>query len=191
MTTNRLDPTGLTLDVCTRREGVLARVGHDLRIRATGVRLEHDASGLVVAVPVSGLGVVAVRTPRGDDATKLSSADRATIERHLREDVLDAASHPEIVASVRARAEGRAVAARIVLVLRGSRQELDLTLHRSTDGAWAGAVTFAPSRFGIAPFRAMMGALRVADEVTTDVRVAATLAARLSEALGVETAQGS
>ena len=37
----------------------------------------------------------------------------------------------------------------------------------------------------------MMGALRVADEVTIDVRVAATLAARLSEALGVETAQGS
>jgi len=192
MSAQPIESTGVRVDLCTRREGLLSRVGHDLRFRARAIHLTlGDDGALRVVIPADAIGVVAVRTPGGDDTARPSASDRATIEKHLRDDVLAARQHPEVTATGTVHATASGVRFDGALTLRGTQRPVRLSLAPTAHGALAGTHTLSTTAFGIPPFRAMMGALRVADDVVVEVTVDATAAERLAAALAVAPGQGS
>jgi len=159
-----------TIHVFTFKEGLLAAAAHDLRLRFEGFtcHLEGEAVRVVVALnslrvdgPVRG-GVV---RPEEYDARR-----RAEIEGITRREVLRADRFPT------ATFEGRAVTAaggydvRGTLTLAG--REGALSFGVKEDGArYRATFELHPSHWGIAPYSAALGTIRVQDRVRIEVAV--------------------
>ncbi|MCC6215412.1 MAG: YceI family protein [Polyangiaceae bacterium] len=157
----------------TRRRGLLARVGHDLllRVESFEVRLEGDrvtAHADAASLRVTGAIDAAERV----DTAALGARDRADIEKNLNRDVLGSARWPRIsYEGTWDRGPGRVTGE---LTLCGERHPLELAV-RVLDGRALARVELTPSRWGIRPYRALLGALEVEDRVTLriDLRAAA------------------
>lgn len=180
MTGHALDPAGSELRVWTYKEGLLSRVAHDLRLRATrlegSARIDGDRVACEVAVPVAGLRVEG-QVARGA-VVPLGEKDHREIEGNLRSPrVLDAAAHPD----VRFRGEGRREGGRLglsgELTIRGAARPLavDVTLEPAGGDALRarGEVRLRQTDWGIEPYRALLGALKVQDgvRITFDLRI--------------------
>lgn len=163
------DPDNSECRIYTRRAGVLSAIGHDLAL-AVGryevdvedsplrVRARFDASSLRVLGAVHGGAV---------DADTLSARDRTQIERHIADDVLEAGRYP-YVEFASTEVEPGASVYRIRGRLRLHGQERAIAFSAPSNGERAEAeVTIHQPDFGITPFRAFGGALRV----HADVRV--------------------
>jgi hypothetical protein len=154
----KLDPARTRLTVRTRVEGLLAAVAHSLELRAGGLRGELQEQSGRIEVPVAGLRVVgAIKHGRVDpDAPSL--ADKAEIERRIREVVFDRAERVEVAVALsgsRASFEVRAP--------HGS-QRVGCALRR--EGARvSGTCTLSLAALGIAPVKLPLGTGRVADAV--------------------------
>ena len=170
----RYDASSAECWVFTFKEGLLSPVAHDLRLRVGSFSIEvAEGAGSVVAS--FDLGSLSVDTPMRDGApnpSALSAADKLKIAGQIREDVLDSARHPVATfrsSSVVARADGgydltgeltlhgvtKPLSARTTLV--SGRQQLDLNLHQPD--------------FGITPYRAMLGTLKIRADVQIRVTV--------------------
>lgn len=170
----RYDPSSAECWVFTFKEGLLSPVAHDLRLRVGSFWIEvAEGAGSVVAS--FDLGSLTVDTPMKEGAPNpnaLSPADKLKIASQIREDVLHSARYPEAKfrsSSVTARADGgydltgeltlhgvtKLLVARTSLV--SGRQQLELTLHQP--------------EFGIAPFRAMLGTLKIRADVQIRITV--------------------
>jgi hypothetical protein len=168
-----LVPDASSLSVWTEKEGLLSPVAHDLEILATGITvvatLEGGRFSVKLAVPVAGLRVRGA-VKRGV-VSPLSAKDTAEVEKTMRGTVLDAAKTPEIVYA----AEGTVGADLDVsgdLSLNGKTLPLPVSVHVSAmaDGTRderrvEGVVRFKQTAFGVKPYSAMLGTLRVKDEV--------------------------
>lgn len=173
-----------TLAVHTRRRGLGAMAGHDLTIEATrwqgtikvaGGRLER----VELAVDARGF---AVREGSGG-AKPLTDKDRAEIKANIEGKVPDASTHPQIrFWSVEAADVGREPArgtATVVgdLELVGRARPLSVHVEAETSGSGRlrthATATIRQSEWGIKPYTAFRGALKVADDV--EVGVVSTL----------------
>jgi polyisoprenoid-binding protein YceI len=160
--------------VFTFKEGLLSPVAHDLRLRLTNFSLDVDAAGTAVVASFD-TSSLRVDTPMKDGAenpTALSAADKEKIAGQIRDDVLHSAKHPEAKfrsSSVSARGDGgydlqgeltlHGVSKRIDAQTRlvAGRQQLELTLHQPD--------------FGITPYRAMLGTLKIRADVIVRITV--------------------
>lgn len=176
--TYALGPRSGRLLVLTGRVGLGAKAGHDLTIEVTRWRGEAvvapgDPAGCRVTVEVD---AASLRVREGTGGVKaLTDGDRVEIEKIMREKVLRAAEHPSITFRS-TRVEGGPEAFRV---------EGDLTIAGVTrpvrvDGALAegrarGRACVAQSHWGIRPYSAFLGALKLRDEVEVifDVRLRA------------------
>lgn len=146
------------LHVYTWREGLLARVGHDLRLSARRFAVGREGDHFVVRVPAEALAV--------DGAMKdgrlepMSDKDRHDIEAAMRDEVLQARLYPSI--QFRGEILGSHVSGE--LTLHGQTHPLSVPIVAATERV-RGEVEFAPSRWGIHPYRALLGALRLEDRV--------------------------
>jgi polyisoprenoid-binding protein YceI len=160
--------------VFTFKEGLLSPVAHDLRLRISRFSIEIDAANsvLVARFDTSSLSVDTPMKDGVENPSALSAADRAKIAGQIREDVLHSAQHPEAKfrsTAVIARADGgydiqgelslhgvsKSLAAQTRVV--AGRQQLELTLHQPD--------------FGITPYRAMLGTLKIRANVLVRVTV--------------------
>ncbi len=155
------------LRLYTFREGALSAVGHDLALRATRwqVELDRDARRVAARVESPSVEVICARRDGADDHGRLSTGDRAKIEASLRGEVLRCGRYAEV------RFEGRWEGddPRVVegaLTLCGVTRPLVVRLRREAGRLVCEATVHQPT-WGITPFRAMLGALRV----QADVRV--------------------
>ncbi len=161
--------------VLTRKEGLMAAVGHDLRLQVTRLTLDitDDWTGVDARFDLASLRVVTAVKDGVDTPEALSPADKLKIEETVRDTVLHTDSHPEAhFFARRITRNGPAV------VVTG-----DLTLHGKTHGVtargalqgtrWTLEATLHQPHWGITPYRAMLGALRIKDDVTVRVSVPA------------------
>ncbi|MGE0711961.1 MAG: YceI family protein [Planctomycetota bacterium] len=178
MTAWDLDPSRSELLLWTEKEGLLSRVAHDLCLAASDytARLEEREGALEVVVRVQVASLRVRGHVRGGEVTPLSAKDHAEIERNLcSTDVLDAGRFP----ALEWRGQGALGAGGVVrcageLSLRGRTAPLACEgrlLREEGLVRVEGQVSFAQTRFGIRPFRAMMGALKVKDEVRVTWRL--------------------
>jgi polyisoprenoid-binding protein YceI len=165
----RYDENSGTCEVFTLREGVLSAVGHDLKLRATRFAIEVDAQSVRALFDLSSLRVVAAMRGGREDPAALSARDRREIEQACAGEVLEAHKFPEatfVSSEVRATPDGWMV--RGTLSLHGRTLEGEFDVRREGDRAVA-RVDLDVRRFGIKPYSAMLGALRVQPRVSVVV----------------------
>ena len=157
--------------VFTFTEGLLAGVAHDLKLRVTEFTIESDpASGAVLAtLEPSTLRVVCAMHDGVEDPEALSAHDHREIEHHIALEVLQPARYGEL------RFEGHLAEPGLLhgtLTLHGQMVELEVPVRREGSD-WLAEVRLDQREWGIKPYRAMLGALRVQAEVVVRVRVPA------------------
>lgn len=158
--THSIGPSNGSLRVKTGREGAAAKAGHDLVLEVTSwdatveggdnpsIKLTADPGSIEV---VSGTG----------GAKALTDKDRGEIKKSMSSKVLG--SSPITFQST----EVSDSAARGDLSIAGSSSSVNVPLNVNGGGI-SGSVTLSQNEFGIKQFKALMGALKVSDQVTVE-----------------------
>jgi polyisoprenoid-binding protein YceI len=163
--THRFGPDNASLRVRTYREGLAAKAGHDLVIDVT----RWDATVAIAAEPDGSTiernadpGSLEVREGlRG--VKPLTDKDRAEIRKNIDAKVLG--GHPIGFRSTDVRVDEARLTVEGELTMAGSTRPLTAHLTVADGGAISGTITLKQSDWGIRPYRGLMGALKVRDEV--------------------------
>jgi polyisoprenoid-binding protein YceI len=150
----RFGPDTGSLEVHTYREGVAAKVGHDLIIEVTKWTASDD--GGVLELTADPRSLVVREGNRG--VKPLTDKDRASIKKTIEKDILGGQEIRFASKSV----EGGTVKGDLTIA--GSTQPVEFDLHRDGDRARA-TISVVQTRWGIKPYRGFMGALKVRDDV--------------------------
>lgn len=160
--------------VFTGRDGILSSVGHDLKLAVTRFSIAGRASpgGLIEAsFDTASLRVVAVWGPDGEDRARPSASDRAKIERSIQDAVLESARFPTAsFVSTAVTREGDGFVLEGALTLHGTTRTVRTRVVADGDH-YECRVALDQRDFGITPYRAFFGGLRVAAVVHVVVRV--------------------
>lgn len=160
--TQTFGPHNATLTVATGRSGAAAKAGHDLRIEVTEWSATVQGSERPVIELTAHPGSLKVREANGG-VTPLSNRDRAKIERTIAEDVLKRAAIA--FRSTAVEAAGGRFTVHGELELAGKRGPIAFELTGEAGGRLAGRATVTQTDWGIKPYSAMLGALKVRDDV--------------------------
>ena len=160
----RFGPENATLTVRTKRTGAASKAGHDLVIEVTSwsATLDLDADpALTLTADARSLRVL--------DGTggvqALDDRDKAGIAQTIDEEVFEGTAiefrSTRVEAGDPIRVEGE-------LELRGERRPIAFELV-SRDGRFTGTAVVKQSDWGMKPYTALFGTLKVADEVQVGV----------------------
>lgn len=159
-------------NVYSFKEGLLSAVGHDVKLRVTDFELSVEPRGPKGVFEAGSLEVVCAMSDGRENPGALSDSDRATIEGYVRGDILQSDEHPEIVwetTSLRRvnestlQVEGR-------LTLHGRTKPVKAKVEAVGD-RWVTRVRIRQPDFGIKPFKALMGALKIKPVVEVKLSV--------------------
>jgi polyisoprenoid-binding protein YceI len=163
--TYRLGPSDGTLSVRTRRTGAVAKAGHDLRLEVSAweatlevgedTRLELTADGTSLRVREGTGGMQA-----------LDDGDMANIETTIDDEVLKRGAIA--FRSTRAAQTPGGLSVEGDLTLLGATRPIAFDVAVA-DGTLTAAAIVKQTDFGIKPYSALFGALKVADEVTVEL----------------------
>ncbi|NDP43071.1 MAG: YceI family protein [Aromatoleum sp.] len=176
----RVDPVRSLVVIEVRRAGSLAQFGHD------HVVASHDVAGIIAPdegradlyLPLDALVVdePVLRAEAGFD-TQPSAADIAGTRRNMLEKVLETDRHPYALIAVNdLGAGGSARQLRVALTLHGTTSSVDAATQFERAGeevSVTGTLAIDQSRFGIAPFSVLGGAIAVQDRVNITFRIRA------------------
>lgn len=168
--TYALGPETATLTVRTGRRGAIAKAGHDLRIeveawRAT-VALGADLSQTTLELSAD---PHSLRVREGSGGMQsLDADDRAGISQTIDEEVLKGSA---IVFGSRevALADNGGLFVTGDLELSGTRHPISFNLQVSDDGQVSGSAVVKQTEWGMKPYTALFGTLKVADEVHVSI----------------------
>ena len=167
--TYEFGPSNGQMIVKTKREGLGKKVGHDLIIdvtnwnatavvgddpESTTITANADASSFEVREGVGGV-------------KPLSEGDKADIKKNITKKIL---TNPDISFqsnSVQV-SDGSATVSGDLTIM-GNTQPAEMQLTDAGGGKVKATMTVVQSTFGVKPFTAMMGALKVADSVTVEI----------------------
>lgn len=154
--------------VFTFKEGLLSPIAHDLRIKITrfSIQVDEAAGSLSATFDTASLRVDTPMKDGQENPSALSDGDKEKIAGQIRDDVLHSSKHPEArfqSRSLQKQADGsyiiegdltlhgttKPISGRTSVV--GGKQQLDLALNQPD--------------FGITPYKAMMGTLKIAPEL--------------------------
>jgi hypothetical protein len=167
---HRLGPNDATLVVRVYRDGVASRIGHDLVLEVTDwtatLTIGEESSFELRADPTT------LRVREALHGLKpLSDKDQADILRNIEQKVLG----PEAITfrSRRVAAEGDRLAITGDLTVAGATRPVEAEATVGADGEAETTIALTQSDWGIKPYRGLMGALKVRDEV--EIALAARL----------------
>jgi len=157
--------------VFTFKEGALSALAHDLEIAVGRFSIDVSAELAVDATFEAGSLTVlhAIKDGRPHD---VATGDKHKIEKNLRDDVLDARRYPEIrFRAAKAIPDGDGFALTGELTLHGKTRPLALKT-RLVEGKQVAEVTLHQPDFGIKPFSAMLGTLKIKPDLKVRVSLA-------------------
>jgi polyisoprenoid-binding protein YceI len=155
------------------KDGFLARLAHDLKLQVERFSIEVDDTThqIKATFDPSSVQVACARIDGRDDRSTLSKGDKKKIYDNVTKDVLRTRKHPEIrfdSTNVVERGEGFAVEG--TLQLYGKSRNIQTSLRADGD-RWVAELTLHQPDFGIKPFSAALGALKVKPDVMVRVSV--------------------
>jgi YceI-like domain len=154
----------MTLLVKTFREGFAAKAGHDLVLEVTRWESSVDDQSIELAVDPRSLEV-----REGVGGVKpLTDGDRAEIRKNIDDKVLR--RQPIAFRSTSVARDGDQLVVSGDLTMAGTTRPLTARLQVDGDRI-TGTIPLTQSDWGIKPYRGMMGALRVRDDVEVVVDV--------------------
>jgi polyisoprenoid-binding protein YceI len=160
--------------VFTFKEGLLSAVAHDLKLRLTSFSIEVDGDRVKATFAAASIEVVTARKDGVDVPGAVSDSDKKTIAENARDDVLATRKHPTIsFASTKVEASGDAHRVEGQLTLHGATRPVAFTTKIEGDREIA-EVTLHQPDWGITPYKAMLGTLRIQPDVRVRVAIPRT-----------------
>ena len=157
-----LGPDNATLRVKTGRSGAASAAGHDLLLEVTSWEATldvGDAPALALTADATSLQVV-----QGTGGMKaLDDGDKADIRKSIDKDVLKKKAISFRSTSVAQSDGGLSVTGDLELA--GKSHPVTFDLAVGDDGALSGSAKIKQTDFGMKPYSALFGALKVTDEV--------------------------
>jgi polyisoprenoid-binding protein YceI len=159
---HKLGPSDGTLSVRTGRTGAVAKAGHDLRLEVTAWEATVDAGRIELTADATSL-----RVREGTGGMKaLDDGDRANIETTIDDEVLKRAPIVFRSTQVDETPGGLRVQGELTLLGRTAPIAFDVAVD---GGTLTTEATVKQTDFGIKPYSALFGALKVADEVKVEL----------------------
>jgi polyisoprenoid-binding protein YceI len=155
-----LGPDGATLLVKTYREGVAAMAGHDLVIEVTRWEANVDLAAGTIELSADPRSLEVREGLRG--VKPLTDRDRGEIRKNIDDKVLR--GRPITFRSRVVRSDG-GLHVEGDLTMAGTTRPITADLSRDADGRVSGTISLTQSEWGIRPYRGLMGALKVRDDV--------------------------
>jgi polyisoprenoid-binding protein YceI len=108
-------------------------------------------------------------------AAELSAGDRVEIERVIRSRILATDKYPRARLEARVKRVGSSAELDGELELVGQRRRVTFQAERAAQAPheWQARVDLVPSRWGIRPYTALLGAIRLADRIQVVARLQA------------------
>jgi polyisoprenoid-binding protein YceI len=160
-----LDPSSAEVLVFTFKEGLLSAVAHDLKLRVTKFGIDVEGDRVRAEFDPSSLRVVNAMKDGRDDAGALPAFAHGEIEKNIVNDVLEPKRYPEIrfetTSITDAQVTGR-------LTLHGKTKEVT-GARKDAGGKKVAEFRLDQRDFGIKPYSAMLGTLKVKPEVVVRV----------------------
>ena len=158
--THTIGPSNGSLKVKTGREGAAAKAGHDLVIGVNSWEATvegGDSPSITLTADPASMEVI-----EGSGGAKpLTDDDKEDIKKSITDKVLGS---DQISFQSTEVTDG---SAKGELSIAGSSSSVEVPLNISGDKI-SGSITLSQSEFGIKQFKALMGALKVPDEVTVE-----------------------
>jgi len=172
----KYDASAAHCHVFTFKDGLLSKVAHDLKLEVTrfSVDVAEDQSKLEASFDLASLKVVCARKDGRDDPGSLSDSDQRKIEKNMAADVLHTKRHAEArFAATEVTPDGEGFRVHGDLTLHGQTRPISARVERRGD-RFVTELTLNQRDFGIKPFSAMMGTLKVKPEVRIELSVPAS-----------------
>jgi polyisoprenoid-binding protein YceI len=175
----RFDQESAECLVFTKKEGLLSAVAHDLKVRVGRFTVEvgegpdqtdPKTQKISARLDARSLQVVCAMREGAEDPALLSASDRQKIERNIVEDVLHAARYPEVRFEGQAEREGDGYVVTGQLSLHGVSKPLRVK-SRAEGGRQVAEVVLHQPDFGIKPYSAMLGALKVQADLRVRIAI--------------------
>lgn len=170
----RFGPDNGQMLLRTGRTGVGSTVGHDLTIEVTDWSVKIDVpdtgpAGATATARVE-LGSLAVLEGTGG-ARPLSDKDRGEIENNARR-TLGADRHPTATfQSTRVATGDDSATISGTLALHGAAAPIDVEVREVAPDRYRATAVVTQSAYGIKPYSALLGAIRVRDDVGVEIEV--------------------
>jgi polyisoprenoid-binding protein YceI len=168
-----LGPENGILSVRTERTGAAAKAGHNLLIHVTAwhATLEVGEEPAQTSI-VLDADATSLRVREGTGGMQaLDEDDRANIEQTIDDEVLKGTGIAFRSTAARPAADGRTIEVQGDLTLAGQTHPIAVDLTVGDDGTLAGSVVVKQSDWGLSPYSALFGTLKVVDEVTVAIDV--------------------
>lgn len=159
----RYDASSAEILVFTFKEGLLSAVAHDLKLKATKFTIEVENGVASLELEAGALKVVSAMKDGAENPSAVPPGKHAEIEKNMTGDVLQVKKFPLIRFATTRVTDTEVVG--------------NLTLHGQTHevrGRRSGPTAefrLEQRQFGIKPFSAMLGTLKVKDEVLVKVKL--------------------
>ena len=164
----RFDQASASCEIHTFREGLLAAMGHDLKIAVTRFSIDVDEATRAVRATFDARSLKVVGELHGGS---LSAKDTAEIEENIATKVLDVDRHPTITfTSSAVEPEGSGFRVRGELELHDKRRMIS-TVTRLEGGRQIAEVTLHQPDYGIKPYKAPLGVIKVKPDIVVKISV--------------------
>jgi polyisoprenoid-binding protein YceI len=158
-----LGPENARLTVRTGRGGAAAKAGHDLLIEVTRWRGKLEDGALELEADPRSLRVV----EGTGGISELDEGDKAGIAQTIDEEILKGA--PIVFRSTRVARSAARLDVEGELELVGVRRPLGFVLAVGDDGRITGSARIKQTDWGIKPYSALFGTLKVVDEIDVEI----------------------
>ena len=153
------------------KDGLLSRLAHDLKLQVErfSIEVDDETHSITASFDPSSVQVACAQVDGRDDPSTLTKGDKKKIADNVAKDVLHVRKHPEIrfdSTNVVQRGEGFAVEG--TLQLHGRSRNIQTSIRADGDH-WVAEVTIHQPDFGIKPYTAALGALKVKPDVVVRV----------------------
>jgi len=167
----RYDQTSATCQIFTYKEGLLSVLAHDLRINVTSFAIElgDNDTSINARFDAGSLRADCAMADGVERRDLLSPESMKEIDDNILKDVLDAAAHRYVFfCSASVTKEDSSYLIRGTLTLRGKEKEIIFTA-RNEDGCYVAEARLNLPDFGIKPFSALFGAIKIKPHILIKV----------------------
>ena len=167
----KLGPDNATLSVRTRKAGAASKAGHNLLIEVTAwsatLELGQDPAQTQIALSADSGSLKVLEGTGG--ISSLGEDDKSGIKQTIDGEVLKGTPIEFRSSAVEVSGGGEQLHVEGELELAGKRHPIAFELSAGADGRLTGTATVKQTDWGIKPYSALFGTLKVVDEVTVEV----------------------
>jgi polyisoprenoid-binding protein YceI len=157
-----------TIHVFTFKEGVLSAVAHDLRLHVDQFAITLEGEAVTAELDLKSIHLDGPVRDGVVNTDEYDAGKRADVEKAMHEDILHTNANPKSRFTGRALPQGDGFKVSGDLDLCGKTAPLAFDVSNA-GGIYKAAFEFQPSRWGIAQYKAMLGAIKLKDVIRIEI----------------------